>query len=149
MNDVGNVSDLLYTILYADDTSVLLSRNDYIALVKLLTLELDKLSVRFKANTLSLNVQKTYYIVFHRARIKIDKHPVVTMDKMCLNKTESLKYLEMIIDHKLNWTSHIAHVKNKISKDVGLMLRARNYVTKNCLKTIYYSYYISLFNILY
>ena len=35
---------------------------------------------------------------------------------------------------------HIAHVKNKISKGVGIMLRARNYVTKKCLKTLYYSY---------
>ena len=48
MNDIGNVSDFLYTILYADDTNVillLLSGKDYITLVKLLTLELDKLSV--------------------------------------------------------------------------------------------------------
>ena len=41
MNDIGNVSDFLYTILYADDTSVLLNGKDYITLVKLLTLELD------------------------------------------------------------------------------------------------------------
>ena len=45
MNDIGNVSDFLYTILYADDTSVLLNGKDYITLVKLFTLELDKLSV--------------------------------------------------------------------------------------------------------
>ena len=62
MNDIGNVSDFLYTILYADDTSVLLNGKDYITLVKLLALELDKLSVWPKANELSLNVQKTYTI---------------------------------------------------------------------------------------
>ena len=49
-------------------------------------------------------------MVFHRIKIKIDKHLVVTMDNLCLNKTESFKYLGIIIDHKLNWTSHIAHV---------------------------------------
>ena len=130
MNDVGNVSDFLYTTVYADDTSVLLTEKGDITLVKLLTLELDKLYVWLKANKLSLNVQKTYYMVFHRARIKLDKHPVVTMDNVCLNKTESLKYLGMIIDHKLNWAPHIAHVKNSISKGVGIMLRARIYVTK-------------------
>ena len=43
-------------------------------------------------------------MVCHSARIKIDKHPVVAMDNtsMCLNKTKSLEYLGMIIDHKLN-----------------------------------------------
>ena len=60
-------------------------------------------------------------MVFHRPIIKIGKHPVVTMDNVCLNKTES--YHGMII---ANWTSHIAHMKNKISKGVGIMFRARN-----------------------
>ena len=46
----------------------------------------------------------------------IDKHSVVTMDDMCLNKTESLKYLGMIKEPKLNWNSHIAHVKIKYLK---------------------------------
>ena len=125
MNDVGNVSDFLYTIPYADDTSVLLNGNDYITLVKFLTSSLCGLRQK-PLCSLSLNVQKTYYMVFHRARIKIVKPPVVTMDNVCSNKTESLKYLGIIIDHKLNWTSHIAHVKNKISKGVGIMLRTRN-----------------------
>ena len=64
-------------------------------------------------------------MVFHRAGIKIDKHPGVTMDNVCLNKTESLKYLGIIIDHKLNWTSHIVHVKNKISKGVGIFAQSK------------------------
>ena len=36
MNDIGNVSDFLYTILYADDTSVLLNGKCYTDLVALL-----------------------------------------------------------------------------------------------------------------
>ena len=141
MNDVGNVSDFLYTILYADDTSILFSGNDYISLVKLLTLELDKLSVWLTVNiNRHCHCQKTYYMVFHGAKIKINKHPVVTMDDMCLNKTESLKYLGMIIDHKLDWTSHIAHVKNKITKGVSIMLRARNYVTRINIILLIYNY---------
>ena len=39
-------------------------------------------------------------------------------------------------DHKLNWTQHIAHVRNKISKGIGIMYRARNYLTKNSLKSL-------------
>ena len=56
MNNIGNVSDFLDAILYADVTSVLLNGKDYVTLVKLLTLELDKLSVWLKATKLSLNV---------------------------------------------------------------------------------------------
>ena len=36
INDIGNVSDFLYTTLYADDTSVLLNGKRYTDLVALL-----------------------------------------------------------------------------------------------------------------
>ena len=45
MNDIGNVSEFLYTILYADDTCVLLNGKDYINLVNFLNSELDKLII--------------------------------------------------------------------------------------------------------
>ena len=67
MNDIGNVSDFLYSILYVDDTGVLLNGKKYLNLVKLLNSELDKLSISLNANKLSLNAKKSYYMVFHRA----------------------------------------------------------------------------------
>ena len=140
MNDIGNVSDFLYSILYADDTSVLLNGKDYSDLIKLLNSELDKLSNWLSANKLSLNVKKSYYMVFHRAKLKIDKHAAIKMNGVFLQRTNSLKYLGVIIDHKLNWTQHIAHVRNKVSKGIGIMYRARNYLTKNSLKSLYFSY---------
>ena len=71
MNDIGNVSDFLYSILYADDTCVLLNGKNYLNLVKLLNSELDKLSIWLNANKLSLNVKKSFYMVFHRAKLKL------------------------------------------------------------------------------
>ena len=79
-------------------------------------------------------------MVFHRAKIKIDNDVNITMNNDCLKRTNSLKYLGVIIDHKLNWTQHIAHVKNKVSKGNGIMYRARSYLTKNSLKKLYFSY---------
>ena len=102
MNDIGNISDFLYTILYADDTSVLLNGNNYSNLIKLLDSELENVSIWLKSNKLTLNVQKTYYMVFHRSRIKTDTHAVITMDNVCLQRTDSFKYLGVIINHKLN-----------------------------------------------
>ena len=42
-------------ILFGDDTNILLSHNDPNELFHLANCELDKISVRFKANILSLN----------------------------------------------------------------------------------------------
>ena len=60
-NDIGNVSDFLYTILYA----LLLNGKRYTDLLALLNSELEKLSLWLRCNKLSLNVQKTYYMFFH------------------------------------------------------------------------------------
>ena len=45
-----------------------------------------------------------------------------------LNKVNSVKYLGIIIDHKLNWIDHIAYIKNNISKGIGIIYRARNFL---------------------
>ena len=64
----------------------------------------------------------------------------VTMNNCCLKKTDSLKYLGVIIDHRLNWSQHIAQVKNKVSKGIGMMYRTRSYLTKSSLRKLYFSY---------
>ena len=140
MTDIGNVSEFFYTILYADDTCVLLNGNDYLSLIASLNSELDKLSIWLCANKLSLNVQKTYFMVFHRAKIKIVNPIDVTMNNCYLKKTDSLKYLGVIIDHRLNWSQHITHVKNKVSRDIGIMYRVRSYFTKSSLRKLYFLY---------
>ena len=69
MNDIMNVSNILYKILYEDDTCAVLSGNDLSDLIKLLHTELCKLSIWLSSNKLSLNTNKTSYLLFHRARI--------------------------------------------------------------------------------
>ena len=93
-----------YAILYADDTSVLWNAKRYTDLVALFNSELEKLSLWLRSKKLFLNVQKTYYIVFHKARIKSYEHAVITINNVILQRTNSLKYLGVIIDYKLNWT---------------------------------------------
>ena len=142
MNDTGNVSEFLCIILYADETCVLLSGTDYLNLIASLNSELDKLSIWLFANKSLLNVQKTYFMFFHRAKMKMVNPIDATMNNCCLNikKTDSLKYLSVIIDHRLNWSQHIAHVKNRVSKGIGIMYRARRYLTKSSLRKLYFSY---------
>ena len=45
MNNIGNGSDFLYTILYADHTTVLLNGKRYTDLIALLNSELEKISL--------------------------------------------------------------------------------------------------------
>ena len=54
----------------------------------------------------------------------------IVMDNTILVKTSSLNYLGVIVDHKLNWIEHISYVRNKVSKGIGIMYKARRFLNK-------------------
>ena len=74
INYLYNVPYFLFTILYADDTCELLNGKHLDDLIIRINRELELLFTWLQANKLSLNGQKTYYIIFHRARIKVTNH---------------------------------------------------------------------------
>ena len=58
MNDICNVLDLMFAIMYADDTCFLINGTDLNKLIKKPNVELKDLCTWFKSNKLSLNTQK-------------------------------------------------------------------------------------------
>ena len=63
MNDICNVSQLLFTVLYADDTCVLVNGKSLNLIIETVNSELQLLSTWLKSNKLSLNTTKSYYAV--------------------------------------------------------------------------------------
>ena len=120
MNDICNVSDLLYTIMYADDTSVIMRGNNLESLIQ--------------------SVNSELYLIFHRARIKVDNDNSIRMNDSIINSVSHLKCLGVIINSKLNWIPHITYVKNKISKGIGIMFKVRDYLKKMFVKLVPYLY---------
>ena len=122
--------------MYADDTSVLLSGDDLNDITCLLNKELELLFIFLKSNKLSLNTQNIFYVLFHGARIK-GNNSVVKIIDFVLNRVNNMKYLGVIIDHKLKWCEHISYVKNKVSTDLGIIFKAIPLLDQKCLLTLY------------
>ena len=102
-------SDVLFSILFADDTTVLIEAHSYNNIITILNNELYKIDTWLRANKLTININKTHYIVFHRARLKSTKDVMIKQNKIAF--TKSTKFLGIIIDDKLKWTEHINYVK--------------------------------------
>ena len=118
----------LCTIVYADDTSVVANDKNLDKLSEILNDELNKLSIWLKANKLSLNINKTYNIVFHRPRKKLpDISLNIYMNNCTLTGIECYKYLGVILDSKISWVQHITYVKCKVSKGMSIIYQARKY----------------------
>ena len=128
------ITNSFYHGIFPDELKlarVLMSGNDLESLIQFVNSELCLLNTWLKVNKLSLNVNKTYYRIFHRERIKVDNDNSIRMNDSIINSASHLKYLGVIIDSKLNWIPLITYVKNKISKGIGIMFKARDYLNKN------------------
>ena len=118
INDMCNVSSLMKSIVFVDDTNFFYSGKDLTEVCKTVSKDLDKLCRWFQVNKLSLNIAITNFMVFGNK--KCENTHLVSINGMyieCMLK----KILRVHIDCHLNWSEHINLIKNKISKNVFVM----------------------------
>ena len=137
INDICNVSKLLKFILFADDTNIFYSGNDLDIMCKLLSDELEKLHVWFCVNKLSLNVNKTKYMIF--SNVKHRQNSELRIQNVYIEKVPSIRFLGVIIDQQLNWKEHINSVKAKLSRSIGIIYRASVSLDVKSLRILYCS----------
>jgi len=142
VNDIVNVSSLLHLVLFADDTNIFMSGKNLDLLIRTLNHELKLLHSWFIANKLSLNIEKTHYIIFTGQRKKYDASSLtqkVYFDDKPIGQVTCTKFLGIYIDEHLSWSVHIDHVKSKISKTCGILNKLKHKVPQSILLLIYNS----------
>ena len=140
INDIVNVSDMLFTILFADDSSIFVHGKNPDELVQLINKELQNLVIWLNANKLSLNVDKTNYMFFSLSNQKLRYSSNVMINNVNVTKVSHIKFLGIIIDSQLKWTNHVQYIRSKISKGLGILCKARKLLNRSTLVTLYYSF---------
>ena len=139
INDLGNICSSTTSILFADDTNIFKMGNNLKEMEDELNSELSKISIWLKANKLSLNIGKTHFMVFFNKSIKhYDLN--IKIDETKIEEVKENKILGVIIDNKLTWKDRVAHVASEVSRGMGMIIKARNYLTRNGLLTLYYTF---------
>ena len=54
-----------------------------------------------------------------------------------INQVDKAKFLGVIIDNKLNWSYHTKYISQKISKGIGIIIKARKYFNQETLLNLY------------
>ena len=139
INDINNASNLSNLALFADDTNVFLSHKDLNYLSDMLNLELDKLSIWFKANKLSLNLKKTKFMVFKPIQKRSIYNIQMSIDNQNIVEVKEKNFLGVIVDENLNWKSEISHAASKVAKSIGIISRCSFFLPKSSLRMLYYS----------
>ena len=143
INDLHNSSKMLKFILFADDTNLFYSHTNIKDLFKTVNQELAHINEWFKANKLSLNISKTKYVLFYN-RYKTDDIPLrlpsLKINNVNIKREKTIKFLGVILDESLTWNKHIQTLENKISKNLGILYKAKRYLNFQCLKKLYFSF---------
>ena len=156
INDISEASKQFRSIMFADDTSLLStlqtfctfkpkSVGDVATLSNRINYELSLVNDWLQINKLSLNVDKTKYMIFynHQKQVSLYKHLKLELHGMTIKRTEQFNFLGIVINEQLNWKNHVTHLSNKINPVVGLLHRLKYQLPTNILKMIYNSLILS------
>ena len=143
INDMKNSTKHSIVHHFADDTNLLCSDRCEKSLKKKLNEDLKLIYTWLCANRLSLNVDKTEFIVFRPPRRKLDSRFTLKLNQKTLFESTKIKYLGMILDSSLSWKHHIFELRKKLGRAVGILYRMKK---SNCPQNILLSLYHSLFH---
>ena len=120
--------------MFADDTAAMINAEYKDQLQNKINNLLPNVTKWFQANRLTLNATKSKYQIFSRNKVK-DIH--ITLQNTTIERRTCVRYLGMYIDENLKWHSHIAHVVLNISRNLGIMGRAKAYLSSKELLLLY------------
>ena len=139
INYLSQVSEFCLPLLFADDTNLFITGNDTAEMCAKLNDDLKGISEWLCCNKLSLNVSKTHYMVFS-PRSKTISNLDVRINNTAIERVYDTKFLGVQIDAQLSWKKNIEYTCNKLSKSVGIILKAKKKLHKAALVTLYYSF---------
>ena len=148
INDLPNVSDLLSSWLFADDTALALSSPNIQELERLFNQEISKVHDWLLANRLSVHYSdKTQFMLVQgpnqKDRKALAQNFKVFMGVHEIEKTDNYTYLGVILDDKLNWKLQIDKICSKLSSVCGVLSKVRHYLDRSSLMLIYHSLFDS------
>ena len=139
VNDMVKVSSNAQFILFADDTNIIYHDEDSDKLIKTVNDDLLKISNWFNKNKLSINTDKTKYMIFSEIeRRDLPQVSIILNDKFISN-TDCIKFLGVYIQSDLKWNKHCEIKARKIAQAVSAMVRLKNILPSSALLTIYRS----------
>ena len=141
LNDFTSCLQFSKANLYADDTETTISSSDIGNLTRSFQTELDNISDWMRGNILSVNPDKTEFMVIGnpRRKNKFADLPPFFLGQNEISRVDKTKYLGVMVDDKLNWGNKFRSVKGKITSGLAALKVLRNIIPQSQLMHVYYA----------
>ena len=132
------MSDVLNPVLYADDTSLIITNYDSQIFEKEINTAILQLNRWFNSNLLLLNLEKTYFLQFlTKSTNATDPH--ISYKNRQISSIHSTKFWGLVIDDNLSWHCHIDQMIPKLNKASYVIRSLKPLLSFESLKMVYFS----------
>ena len=146
INDLPMASDMFHCIIYADDTTITGTIEDFdhsknkniMDISDAINDELKKISNWLVCNKLKLNSGKTKCMCFRTRASKQTKLQIKINDSP-ISQVSEFNFLGIIFDEFLSWKSHINSLTTKLTRAIGVINRLKHFLPISVLKFIYFA----------
>jgi hypothetical protein len=127
-------------VLFADDTSIIVSSPSMANFKNDLTLAFEQLNTWFNTNLLSLNYNKMECVQFRTTNSLTIQIDISYNNRYIVNSTNT-RFLCITLDSSLSWRDHNDGLRVKLSKACYAIRFLRPLVSHELPRMIYYSYF--------
>ena len=119
--------------------SLFFQHKDINILESLINSELEKVFNWLCANKLSLNIDKSNFVIFRPIQRKLPKQVMLSINNQMLIQETSIRYLGVYIDYNISWKTHITNISKKIKRSIGILSKLRYFLSSKTLLSLYYA----------
>lgn len=149
INDLSEATKSSKVRLFADDSNVFIVNEDITELFKTANIVMRELHEWFICNKLSINFEKTSYMIFKSNEYINDVikncNLAIRIANININRVALVRYLGVWIDDMLQWKPHIDSIVRKNASFIGLVYKNRSLIPYICRKNLYFSLIYSRF----
>ena len=125
--------------MFADDTLLLYSSDNLNKLEALCNNELLLVKLWMDANKLKINTSKSQAIIINY-KLRSPRCDVqLQYNSNYIQFSAKIRYLGVVIDHKLSFLPHIQNLEAKVSRNIGILFKLNKVLPISALKTLYYA----------
>ena len=139
INDLPYSSSKLALYLFADDTNVYYETENLGLLQRTVNKELKKVKVWLDVKKLSLNIDKTNFIIFKSPQHSSSQLVNIKIGNLPIKRTCYAKFLGVLLDENLSWKYDLTELSKKLARTCDMFFKVRYFLPINVLICLYNS----------
>ena len=95
------------------------------------------------ANKLTLNVDKTNFVIVHSPRKSLNDTVIIKIGNQYVKQAKYVKFLGLRLDENLSWKYHLSELQKQLSRICGICFKVRHLLPTTALISLYNSLFSS------